>query len=143
MENIGKKVYEFIESGNDYRLDKSKVYTIKEEIDTDKWPSKFVVTDEDGNEKTIDSNMVLYVPNTELSEEEMILKYLCDNEVYPSEVYKENNEIVVLIEWGDWKHEHGWCESAMGYIGYNEIGEYVTEENGSDCYSSEHYFIKK
>ena len=31
----------------------------------------------------------------------------------------------------------------MEYIGYKEIAEDVTEEDGSDCYSSIHTFAKK
>jgi hypothetical protein len=30
----------------------------------------------------------------------------------------------------------------MSYLGYGEIGCKVTEEDGSDTYSAEHYFIK-
>ena len=60
------------------------------------------------------------------------------------EVYKHFDLpiMVVDISWGDWKHEHGWCKCLMKYLGYGEIGCKVTEENGSDTYSAEHYFIK-
>ena len=30
----------------------------------------------------------------------------------------------------------------MEFLGYKEIGNKVTEEDGSDCYSAEHYFLK-
>jgi hypothetical protein len=30
----------------------------------------------------------------------------------------------------------------MRYLGYTEIGNEVTEENGSDCYSADHYYLK-
>jgi hypothetical protein len=49
---------------------------------------------------------------------------------------------VVSISWGDWKHEHLWARSLMSYLGYVEIGSKVTEEDGSDTYSAEHYFLK-
>ena len=49
----------------------------------------------------------------------------------------------VSISWGDWKHEHMWCKILMEYIGFREIGEMLTEEDGSDCYSATHIFIKE
>ena len=54
----------------------------------------------------------------------------------------EENEILVCISWGDWKHEHLACEQIMKRLGYTQVQEVITEDNGSDCYSSEHTFIK-
>ena len=54
----------------------------------------------------------------------------------------EENEILVCISWGDWKHEHLACEQTMKKLGYIQVQEVITEDNGSDCYSSEHTFIK-
>ena len=54
----------------------------------------------------------------------------------------EENEILVCISWGDWKHEHLACDKIMKRLGYTQIQEVITEDNGSDCYSSEHTFIK-
>ena len=51
--------------------------------------------------------------------------------------------ICVGIEWGDWKHDHIYCTYLMGKKGYKEIDEKLTEENGSDCYSSIHTYIPK
>ena len=53
-----------------------------------------------------------------------------------------DNEILVCISWGDWKHEHLACEQVMKNLGYIQAQEVITEDNGSDCYSSEHTFIK-
>ena len=59
------------------------------------------------------------------------------------EIYQiEENEILVCISWGDWKHEHLACEQIMKKLGYIQVQEVITEDNGSDCYSSEHTFIK-
>ena len=54
----------------------------------------------------------------------------------------DDSEISVLIEWGDWKHEHGYLRYLMGEEGYEEINENITEEDGSDCYSAIHLFKK-
>ena len=62
------------------------------------------------------------------------------------EVWVHGNGLPVFdvhISWGDWKHDHGWLDSLMGYIDYEAFNEIVTEENGSDCYSSEHIFVRK
>jgi len=54
----------------------------------------------------------------------------------------EENEILVCISWGDWKHEHLACEQIMKKLGYIQVQEVITEDNGTDCYSAEHTFIK-
>ena len=75
---------------------------------------------------------------------EDINRYLSDNDLYTEDIYEESENIVnVSISWGDWKHEHMWCKILMEYIGFREIGEMLTEEDGSDCYSATHIFIKE
>ena len=59
---------------------------------------------------------------------------------YDYSVIGDNVEIEVY--WGDWKHDHRWCNDLMSYIGYECREEVVTEEDGSDCYSATHYFYK-
>lgn len=46
----------------------------------------------------------------------------------------------ILIEWGDWKHDHICLQYVMQEYGYNQVDERVTQEDGSDCYSSVHSF---
>lgn len=70
-------------------------------------------------------------------------KYLSDNDCYADAGEDGNGNVDVFIEMGDWKHSHLWCRDLMEYIGYKEIAEDVTEEDGSDCYSSIHTFTKK
>lgn len=53
----------------------------------------------------------------------------------------ETKVVVIEIEWGDWKHEHGYADYVMKQNGFTKIKEEVTEEDGSDCYSSNHYYI--
>lgn len=54
----------------------------------------------------------------------------------------EDNEVLICISWGDWKHEHLACEQIMKKLGYVQVQEVITEDNGTDCYSAEHTFIK-
>lgn len=65
------------------------------------------------------------------------------NSLAVDEIYQiEEGEILICISWGDWKHEHLCCDKLMESMGYTKIQEIITEDNGTDCYSSEHTFIK-
>lgn len=61
------------------------------------------------------------------------------------EIWFDSNSCHVNINWGDWKHDHLWAEHYVGLFleskefKYDEDC-YVTEENGSDCYSGNHTF---
>lgn len=142
---IGKKVYEFIDKNYTFTPNKEKVYTITAVRPYDEVKDHYdhyVLTDDEGNTKEVRSYLVLFLPNTEVGQDEMISQYLSDNKIY-GEVYTTNDgAVIVSISWGDWKHEHGWCRDLMRYIGYDEYDEIVTEDCGSDTYSSEHYFQK-
>ena len=59
-------------------------------------------------------------------------------EIYPK---ADLPVIAVEITWGDWKHDHGFVDYKMKELGALKLGEETTEENGSDTYSSIHYFI--
>jgi len=50
--------------------------------------------------------------------------------------------IEVDVNWGDWKHDHLFLDHIMKNNGYCLKDEVVTEEDGSDCYSSTHLFEK-
>ena len=56
---------------------------------------------------------------------------------------KLSNEICVQINWGDWKHDHLKCKWIMLENGFEHTKEEIIDEDGSDCYSSIHYFVKK
>lgn len=56
--------------------------------------------------------------------------------------YGDSESFVVEIEWGDWKHDHSFCDDLMAVMGYTLEDEVVTEEDGSDCYSSRHIYRK-
>ena len=61
------------------------------------------------------------------------------------EIWAENeNEILVQINWGDWKHDH----LALKFAIIEELHpatstSEVIEEDGSDCFSAIHRFIFK
>ena len=79
-------------------------------------------------------------------EEIIITKYLRDNNLY-ADVAVDKSEIVdvvkIFISWGDWKHEHLRCDWLMEEFGYIKINVIETEEDGSDCYSADHYYVKE
>ena len=70
-----------------------------------------------------------------------ILNYLNKNGVF-GEIDETDDFIIVHILWGDWKHEHAYCDYLMEKKGYKLVREKVTEQNGSDCYSSAHLYLK-
>lgn len=51
--------------------------------------------------------------------------------------------IEINISWGDWKHDHLACDWAIkeSDLPLHKIGDQVTEEDGSDCFSAVHYYI--
>ena len=52
----------------------------------------------------------------------------------------KGNLVTIKIEWGDWKHEHGYADYVMQQNGFVKVGEQDYEEDGSDCYSSTHVY---
>ena len=51
-----------------------------------------------------------------------------------------NGDVEFDVQWGDWKHDHGFLTYIMQEYGYKQVREVITEEDGSDCYSSIHTF---
>ena len=66
---------------------------------------------------------------------EIFKKYNC---WYDWDSYE--GEIEVHVRWGDWKHDHIFLDHIMKEGGFVPTGELATEEDGSDCYSSVHYY---
>lgn len=111
------------------------------------WCQHYIVRKPDGSEAEIREAECVFSPDTEKKGVSRIFQFLYDNGVY-SEVWSaidgdNDNAVYVSIHWGDWKHEHLWARDLMSYLGYVKVGEVVTEEDGSDCYSAEHTYIKK
>ena len=68
-------------------------------------------------------------------------KILENNRLYHPVELDENNEIIVEITWGDWKHDHAYVKYLLTTeLGLKFTGTEVTESDGSDCYSAIHYF---
>lgn len=65
------------------------------------------------------------------------------NEADYEEIIQTEEAVAVTITWGDWKHSHKRVDYLMGQIGFKLLGEKVTEEDGSDCYSSIHVYNRK
>ena len=62
----------------------------------------------------------------------------CHYEIYPY----MGISIAVEINRGDWKHDHAFVDYIMRNLrNVTKFGEEVTEEDGSDTYSSIHYFV--
>ena len=107
------------------------------------WCQHYIVKGADGIEKEVREAECVFSPDyTKKNIDETIFSFLNDNGVW-AEVYCQTNNIVVVnIDWGDWKHSHLWARDLMQYLGYVQVGEVVTEEDGSDCYSAEHTYVK-
>lgn len=147
---VGKSVWLFEkkENGWDETLNKGKVWLVESLHEPDETHYDFYFVVSDGNEKReVFWHDTVVVPGNEEDEVLRVMNYLTSNGFYFSEVWDEDiidtPTIRIAIHWGDWKHDHGWCDSLMEHIGYEAFNEIVTEEDGSDTYSSEHIFIRK
>lgn len=71
-------------------------------------------------------------------------KKVCDilkkGELHGEVTAHEDGTVEVSIEWGDWKHEHGYLDYLMKENGFILVNKEVTEEDGSDCYSATHEY---
>ena len=72
---------------------------------------------------------------------EKVQAILREGKIYGEVETTADGKITVDIEWGDWKHEHGYLKYLMNQNGYIHLGQEVTEEDGSDCYSASHTFM--
>lgn len=53
----------------------------------------------------------------------------------------EGNILKVEVSWGDWKHDHLFLDFLMNRLfDFSVIATDVTEEDGGDCYSADHYY---
>ena len=78
-----------------------------------------------------------------MTEQERINKYFAENNCWQEAYETYNGTIEIDIHWGDWKHDHLYCDYLMDELGYELINTEVTEENGSDAYSAIRTYIKK
>ena len=144
-ENTNNKVFKLVKT-SEYtdRLDTTTAYTIVKTItypEVNDWCNHYIIKDAKGNEEEVREVEVVFVPNFSLPEERMIREYLNDNDLYADEVYHSGSFLRVSGD-GDWKHFHIWLRLLMEYLGYQQVGEEVTDEDGSDWYGSIHTFYK-
>ena len=71
-----------------------------------------------------------------------IMEYLEKNKLYYEDIWTEDGFLKIHIPWGDWKHDHDRCDHLLKNIGYICVAETVTEEDGSDCYSALHKYLR-
>ena len=76
--------------------------------------------------------------------EERIRKIFKDNDLH----YEWDEDLTlpvvyVHVLWGDWKHDHAYLKHVMQENDFIFIGEEITEEDGSDCYSATHTYLSK
>ena len=144
---IGKKVNLLVKKGicswemSDEVCEVISVVPWSQELND--WCQHYIVKGADGIEKEVREAECVFSPDyTKKNIDETIFSFLNDNGVW-AEVYCQTNNIVVVnIDWGDWRHSHLWARDLMQYLGYVQVGEVVTEEDGSDCYSAEHTYVK-
>ena len=145
---IGRKVWLLIENhlGVMSGIDKGDytIVSVKPYNEVKDYCNHLIVKNSDGVEQEVREYNAILVPNPELQGDEQIARFLEDNGCYNDSVYTNSEGTTsVEISWGDWKHEHIYCDCLMRYLGYEtECEEEVTEENGSDCYSAIHYYKK-
>ena len=152
---IGKRVFRLIEKTYTLVPEENKpLYTIKNVVKYGEalpngeihkeWYDLVTIEDEQGNTQDIPKYLAVVAPDQSLDVDYRLYKYLNDNGLY-TDVYVDKDfhgMVTVSIEWGDWKHDHGWCRNLMEYLGYEEVSCEVTAENGSDTYSAIRYYSK-
>lgn len=73
-----------------------------------------------------------------------LFRHIANNNIY-CECWWDSEVFVTEIQWGDWKHEHAYCDFLIKEFakenGYEtRCSVEVTEEDGSDCYSAIHQY---
>ena len=56
------------------------------------------------------------------------------------DIHETEDGFIISVEWGDWKHDHILCDELMKEKGWELDSECVSDEDGSDCYSSTHTY---
>lgn len=74
------------------------------------------------------------------SEIEKYLSKGVDCEVYPDYDNEDGSVVMVVVITGDWKHAHAFADYTMEKLGYTLKRKSVTESDGSDWYTAEHYY---
>ena len=137
MNKIGKVVWLYNESQQSVFKTKYRVIEEKSEEESQDFCKHLIIKDNDGNMKEVREYEVIVA-----LDERGIQHYLSENGVCADVYVRQAGGVNVHIDWGDWKHEHAYTEFLMKLIGFKKIDDIITEEDGSDCYSATHLFVK-
>lgn len=74
------------------------------------------------------------------AEYDNIYQHLREHDADFDEIGQTDDHIEISVSWGDWKHSHAYLDHLMKELGYVKDDEELTEEDGSDCYSSIHFY---
>ena len=72
--------------------------------------------------------------------EKKVFDMFKENNLWYETNFFDDDCVEIMVACGDWKHDHRYLTYLMEKIGFTETDEYVTEEDGSDCYSSIHTY---
>lgn len=154
---IGKQIWVLVDTCGHgiYHIDKSEKRIVVAIVEphhnlpdgsvNEDWCEHIIYQKEDGTISHCKEYEAIICPEHYDDECSVVSRFLSDNRCYADEVYNNYDGLPVIhvaISWGDWKHDHLWCVDLMKYLGYYEIGNEVTEDDGSDCFSGIHHFIK-
>lgn len=53
---------------------------------------------------------------------------------------QDNDNVNIVVDWGDWKHDHRFLQNLMRNNGYILLERNVTEEDEGDCFSAEYVY---
>ena len=73
--------------------------------------------------------------------EELIQKIYKENDIWYEYNILPNNRVEIIVEFGDWRHDHVFIDYHMEDNGFVKTDEVLTWDDGSDCYSSIHTYI--
>ena len=63
-----------------------------------------------------------------------------DNNIHYEWWMQDDFSVVVVVEWGDWKHDHRYLINLMNNNNHTMVERVITEEDGSDSFSAEYIF---
>lgn len=73
-----------------------------------------------------------------------IVRILKEHDLWYDVCIISDDRFSITIDYGDWKHDHGYCDFLMNLNGYRFVSKVVTREDGSDCYDAIHtYEVRK
>lgn len=72
---------------------------------------------------------------------QQLQNYLKQHNLYAL-VEEFNNQFIIDIDCGDWKHDHLYLQHLMNELNYTLVDRVITSYNDSDCYSATYYYNK-